>query len=274
MHTLLLYWPVAPIRHDLIDNAQRAPAFTIDVHADHETTYHLSLYIDAEGQPDFGRLMITGLPTEEVPAKAMPLIQSLREHLLSAIRLSHQSSTSFAAYQCLAFVADGKPPGIHLQVAEQVNNQYSPEQTKQVFNATFEIRELMRLYLDGCDERLPLQYRYLSFFKLLEASYRSHGHWEHKTVNELLQTYADAFKQLGFRGSPFSTLHDMRDRCAHIRTGKNVLGVTHLNLTEVAKAEKLLPYMRAIGARIINIRSAGKFVMNTNVQELGFAFNN
>jgi hypothetical protein len=43
------------------------------------------------------------------------------------------------------------------------------------FEKLYEMRRLCRNYSDGFDNRIPLQYRYLSFFQIIEDHFRSGG---------------------------------------------------------------------------------------------------
>ena len=164
-----------------------------------------------------------------------------------------------------AFIENGQPAKMSLLIDEFGSTSYDPEPTKNLFIHSFEFRELMRLYVDGVDDRLPLQYQFLSLYKLLELCFRNRGHWNKKALAELLNSYAETFLAQGFHDEPVATLHALRDKCAHIKSKREVLGVTHLNLTEVARVERILPALRAVCAVCINERAAGKFVLRTDV---------
>ena len=271
----LYYWIIAPLRGGIVDTPERGPAFTVQVQPPDQKVYDLSLYCDKQGNPEFARCRLSNLENESLPETVLPLLQSLKEHLLSVLRLTYRPDVMFAEPGTVwTFINDGDPANFSLLIDEFGSRSYDPEPTRNLFIQSFEVRELVRLYVDGVDARLPLQYQFLSLYKLLELRYRKNGHWNKKRLAELLGPYSKNFKGRGFRGEPAATLHGLRDKCAHIRTGskgkREVLGVTHLNLPEVARLERILPVLRAACAVSINERVAGKFVLRTDVVSQGF----
>ena len=266
MYTCLYYWLIAPLRGGLEDTPDRQPAFTLNVHALDDKVYEIGLYCDPQGQPEFARLAIPELQSEAIPEAVLPLIQSIQEHLLSTLRLTFKSDAMLAQPSTVwSFIADGTPKQTKLVIQEFGGQTYDPNKTKDLFIHTFNVRELIRLFVDGVDTRIPLQYRFLSLYKVLENRFRKQSRWDHKALAAILEPHKISFERLGFHGTPASTLHDLRDRCAHIKTGKDVLGVTHLNLKEAARVESILPYLRATCATVINERADGKFALVTEV---------
>lgn len=266
MYSCLYYWLIAPLRGGLEDTPEREPAFTLPIHTIDKNEYEVALYCDAHGQPEFARLEIPKLQDKVIPEPMLPLIQSIREHLLSALRLTFKSDVMFAQPSTVwAFIEGDGIREVKLVIQEFGEHIYDPQKTKDLFVHTFNIRELIRLFVDGVDTRIPLPYRFLSLYKILENRFRKQSRWDNEALADLLQPHAENFIKLGFRGTPASALHGLRDRCAHIKTGKDVLGVTHLNLKEAARVESVLPYLRAICAVVINERSHGKFWLVTEV---------
>lgn len=253
-----------------MDDPDRVPAFTVNVVALDQKTYEVNLYCDEQGHPTFARCRITDLNSEALPEAALPILQSLGEHLLSVLRLTYRPDVSWADPSAAwSFIKNGDPAKVSLLMERFGNTSYDPEPTRNLFIHSFEVRELMRLYVDGMDARLPLQYQYLSLYKLLEVRYRKHGQWKKKELSDLLKPFAKNFIDQGINGEPSTVLHEIRDKCAHIKTkfkgGSEALGVTHLNLSAVARVERILPVLRAVCAVTINERVAGKFVLRTDV---------
>lgn len=266
MYSCLHYWLFAPLRGGLEDSPERLPAFTLNVHSLDGKVYAVSLYCDQHGQPEFARFVISDLASEAIPESVLPLIQSVKEHLLSALRLTFKPDLTFAEPSSIwSFISEGAPWLVKLRIDEFDKGIYDPERTKDIFVHTFSIRELVRLYVDGLDKRIPLQYRFLSLYKILENRFRKKGHWDNEALANILEPHSSELARMGFRGKPAATLHDLRDRCAHIKTGKDILGVTHLNLNEATRVERVLPYLRAVCAVVINDRADGKFALTTDV---------
>src|SRR5450759_5279981 len=174
MYYCLYYWIIAPLRGGIVDSPERNPAFVVQVQALDQKTYELSLYCDKQGSPEFARCRIPDLETEAIPNATLPLLQSLKEHLLSILRLTYRPDTMLAMPgTAWAFIENGQPAKMSLLIDEFGSTSYDPEPTKNLFIHSFEFRELMRLYVDGVDDRLPLQYQFLSLYKLLELCFRN-----------------------------------------------------------------------------------------------------
>lgn len=270
MYCCLLYWLISPVRKGVEDSASRAAAFTVNVHDFDGKQYEFALYCDTEGVPEFARVVIPDLEAEAIPDATFPLLQMLREHLLSTLRLGYRMDVSLGEPSTIwTFIPEGAPREVKLLVQTMGSRTLDAQKAKDLFTASFEFREVMRLYVDGVDDRIPLQYRFLSLYKLLENRFKQRGSWDVKALASFLQPYEGEFRQLGYEAMPASVLHDLRDRCAHIKTGRGgkreMLGVTHMNLKEAVRVERVLPVLRAISARVVNECAGGNLVLKTEI---------
>jgi hypothetical protein len=169
-----------------------------------------------------------------------------------------------------SFVPKGNPHAVGLEIQEIDHVTYNPASTRELFVQSLDTREHLRLFVDGADKRIPLQYRFLSFYKLLELLFRENGYWRTAALEALTSKYAQDFRSAGIDGSFVAKLHSYRDRCAHIRTGakgtKQVMGVTHLRLEDASQVERMLPILAAVTASALNERTLGKYALSENVQ--------
>lgn len=270
MYDCHYYWLFAPHRGGIVDNSERKPAFDIAVVLPDQTSHSLSLFCDQEGLPHFARLTVNYLPTEEIPTALLPTLQAIKEHLLVVLRFTYRTDLVLAEPGIIwSFTATGEPARVSISIEDRGQDSFVPENARNLFLHSFPLREILRLYADGEDKRIPLQYRFLSFYKFLELRYKEQGHWKHQEVDALLRPYAADFSALGYTKKPFVVIHEMRDRCAHIKTGRGsgreLLGVTHLNHAAAVKVSELLPIMRAICANVVNERAKGTFALHTEV---------
>ena len=270
MYYCMYYWIIAPLRGGIKDVPERLPAFALNVQALDGKDYELSLFCDHRNEPEFARCRIPSLGTEAIPDSILPLLQTIIEHLMSSLRLTYRMDLMLAQPSAVwSFFEESKPHEVSLSIQELGERTFDPQPVKNLFSASFNIRELVRLYLDGVDGGIPLQYRFLSLYKLIENRFRRRGYWENTSLDAFLQPYAAKFIDLGFKGAPASILHDLRDRCAHIKTGtkgvREVLGVTHLNHKEAVRVQHVLPLLRAICSVVINDRAKGAFALRTDV---------
>jgi hypothetical protein len=160
-----------------------------------------------------------------------------------------------------SFFDEGKPYSVGLDINEFGQTGFNGSVARDLWIHSFEIREALRLYVDGCDVKVPLQYRVLSLYKLLEDRFRSGKQWDHAALTAFLAPYEPEFRERGFQGDLVKALHALRDSCAHIRTGyrKQLVGVTHLSHKQAVRAERALQILIPACVRIINELAVGKF---------------
>jgi len=274
MFDCFYYWVIDPIRRSLFDNPGRSPAFSVNIVHQNGKTYSFAVLCDDVGSPELLRCIIPDVSSEVIPAEDLPILQTLGEHFMSSLRITYKMEATYSSCPRIwNFIKKGQPHSLDVEINSFDNRIFDADKTKSLFILSFEIRELIRLYCDGLDERLPIQYRFLSFYKIIENRFRPLGKWEDVALRELVSPYEKDFKELGLSMGADAALHAFRDKCAHIHTGskgkEQVLGVTHLNHKEAVTAEKLIPIVRAICAVILNERAAGQFGFSIEVEPTG-----
>jgi hypothetical protein len=167
-----------------------------------------------------------------------------------------------------AFAEEGGSHSVNLKIEEFGTFPFDATKLRDLFVNTFDSRVLIRLLVDGSDERVPLQFRFLSLYKIVEHRFRKDGRWDRGSLDELLDPYKSRFEALGFTGKPSTVLHNFRDRCAHVRTGKGAkgeaLGLTHLNHKDITKLQQVFPILRAICVQLLNERLCGKVTISAS----------
>ena len=253
------YWLFEPVPNDLIDNPNRLPVFKLPVKY-LNTEYEFALLCGESGLPELARVRIPNLTEDKIPENVLPLLQGLKEHLLSTLRLTFRQDIYLFPIAVWSFF-DKDNYELNLRIEPPDDVVLGAEITKNLFSASLGHREELRLLVDGNDSRLPIQYRILSFYKLIEHEFKSNGQWKIEELDTFLSTYSSQFNELGFTIQPAKVLHIIRDKCAHIKTGakKEARGLTHLNHKETALADRLLPLLRVICTDIVNRKAENLF---------------
>ncbi|MHB8576655.1 MAG: hypothetical protein ACYDCQ_15130 [Dehalococcoidia bacterium] len=250
MITCWYYWLYMPLRNGLRDSPDALPAFEIDIQA-RRHRYKLALFLDERGTPAYGRLGIFDLPDRQLPEDSLPTIQMLKEHLLSVLRVTTDAALAHWDHAIWLFTEDGQHPNANVAIEEFTENAtVNPTAVASTFSSTLPMREELRLLTDSEDRRIPLQYRYLSVYKILELRFSVRGTWRDDDLGDLVRR----------TGVTLSTaeIHTMRQKCAHIKTRQKkapsgeVIGVTHLNQRDAIRCEAMLLSMRAICVGLIN----------------------
>jgi hypothetical protein len=245
MNTCYYYLFFEPILAEYIDEGNIEPASFALIETESKV-YRISFFT-THNQLYMVRIEIPRVPDETIPESDLDIIQTIKEHILSVLRLTYDHSVSLFPRTMWNFVREGEKPGLHVRINELVNphSDSQVENARNVFVATFPIRVQIKLLSDSQDKRLPLQYRYLSLFKLLEMEFKKKRSWISE-YDDFIDSFKEEFKSLGIRMKPASYIHCLRDRCAHITTGKDALGITQLSNKDMVEVNRFLPLMTKI----------------------------
>jgi len=193
------------------------------------------------------RIDIPNVPSETIPEEDLEPIQTLKEHILSVLRLTYDHDISLFPRRIWNFRKIGQAPNLHIKIDEVINPNFDPsvENIRNVFVTTFPMRVQIKLFSDSQDKRLPLQYRYLSLYKLLELEFKKKGKWTNGFRN-FTSKFEDDFRSLGKDKKLMNYIHELRDKCSHIKLKKNILGVTQLSNRDMLEVHRFLPLMTRI----------------------------
>lgn len=180
MFTCYYYWLLAPNKGELKDDEHRRSAFTIVVQSPNVQDCELALYCDDSGCPEFFRLKIPGLASEQIPERFFQLLQVCREHMLSVLRMTYREDVMLGLVStAYSFVPDGQAHSVGLRF-EMLGDEppFDSEAARNLFIHSLGVRHDLRLYLDGINAQIPLQYRFLSLFKMLENRLKTNDRWD------------------------------------------------------------------------------------------------
>jgi hypothetical protein len=196
-------------------------------------------------------------------AKQSETVGKLVDHTLAVLKLTHDLGVDLVRWgentiSVGAHDVKGKPD-LNIRISEIVGAQteIAAENIRNVLVASMGHRPLIKLLADSQMPLLPLQYRYLSLYKILELEFRVAGRWI--GLQKLLEPYNDDYKALNISERPLPNLiHQMRDRCAHIKVGGNdSLGIIGLDGPDAKIVTELVKLLRRILTSYLNSKSMG-----------------
>ena len=245
------YWVLEPPSSRITDRDERAPVFEVTIKSE-ERDYKVALFLAETGRPEFVRMTIPGLEGERVPDDMEPFIRSIGEHMLTTLRLGYDESARFFPFNLWNFKADGKTSTTDVAIQLNVPRTLNADLLQNLFTNSLNHREEFRLFNNGTNEGIPPQYRFLSLYKLLEMKFKKQGEWVDE-VSNFVAGFKTQFEEKGLHQNPVPMIHRLRDKCAHVRTGRKreVLGVSELNHKELVIVLKVLPIMAEMGAQIL-----------------------
>jgi len=188
-------------------------------------------------------------------------VGKLVDHMLAVLKLTHNGGVDLVrwgenAISLGAHDVEGKPD-LNIQISEIFGAQaeVAADNIRNVLVATMGHRPLIKLLADAQTPLLPLQYRYLSLYKILELEFRIAGDWI--GLQELLAPYDADYKALNISKRKLSKLiHEMRDKCAHIKVGGNdSLGIIGLDGSDAKIVTALVRLLYGILTNHLNRKS-------------------
>ncbi len=176
------------------------------------------------------------------------VLETIKVHLLAVLRLTYDVDIQLA-HRMGTFMAFGcrdvaEKPDFHIRLEVPQNNDIMDwNNVKNVFEQSSAIRPLMILLADIQNGSLLLQYRYLTLYKAFELEFKAGNKWN--SLEDILRIVEPEYIRLSIsHRNLFCLFHELRDRCAHIKTGnKDRLGIVGLPDQDMHLVEKLLPLL-------------------------------
>lgn len=204
-------------------------------------------------------------------AKQEETIGKLIDHMVAVLRLTHDTEAALVRWgenviNIGAHDADGKP-SLNVQISEIIGAtpEVPAENIRNILVTSISHRSLIKLLADSQMPLLPLQYRYLSVYKILELEFRVAGQWI--GLRELLQPYEDEYRaqNISARSLP-NVIHEMRDKCAHIKVGgDDSPGIIGLDGPDAKIVTALTSLLRRVIVNHLNSKITGlTFVHSTS----------
>jgi hypothetical protein len=172
--------------------------------------------------------------------------------MLTTLRLAYDENARFFPFHFWNFTPEGQISTTDMRIELNLRSTLNPELLQNLFTSSLNHPEEFRLFNNGTDKAIPAQYRFLSLYKLLEMRFKKRGEWQ-QGFSELVKAFKAQFEQKQSSGEPISLVHSLRDKCAHIRTGRKreLLGVSEPNHKQLVTVLKMLPIMIEMGAKIL-----------------------
>lgn len=261
---LLWYWMLDPPRGGIIDQGKPA-AFTQHLRGSEGQELETSLFLDEHGEPVFVKVRAIGAKDIHDTNRFVDLVEVAREHMISVLKLTWHHNASYVPMSIfLQEPEDGSGAGLQVEWPSAYG--FNSAQAHALYEHTFGHRQSLRLLAEGLDERIPIQYRFLSLYKFLEIRYRGdNDHWDFEALRKACDAQLMEYEGLKLPRTFQAELKRLRDRCAHIRTGsgkKRRLGVTALNPEALKEVTQMMPLLREICRTVFNFELDGKVAFN------------
>lgn len=216
------------------------------------STFQVSLIYE-DGEITMARIIKKGLKDKIIPSETRNNITFLKEHLLTAINL-HFNPYTRIRFDVHLFINEGGKPDLNLLLKNEnkENNQVFVDEFCEIFINSFDFGNELKLLTDAQKSYIPIQFRFLSLYKWLELEFKIKGKWNDGFLS-FSKSVEDEFKKREFSKKKFSNyLHDIRDKCAHIKSNNDILGVTSLSYEDEKKVIEFTKFLTIVCIEYFN----------------------
>ncbi|MBK6543785.1 MAG: hypothetical protein IPG12_00645 [Saprospiraceae bacterium] len=217
-----------------------------------DSPFRISL-IHENGEIIMLRIIKEDLHEERIPKETYNQITILKEHILTSLNLFFDHLARFR-FDIHLFIKKGEKPDLNLLLRKEKNENsptFSTDFTLLLENS-FHFRNELKLIADAQKVFLPVQFRFLSLYKFLELEFKIKGVWTER-FNSFSKKVQDEFNKRKLSTKLFSNyLHEIRDKCAHIKTNKDILGVTSLSYEDEKKVKDFTQFLTIMCIMYIN----------------------
>ncbi|WP_321422751.1 hypothetical protein [uncultured Methanobacterium sp.] len=242
MKTAYYYFFVEPLIDKYEDNDTILPKFSIKVYTESKT-YVVSLYAN-EKQIYMLRITVPDLEKDQITEEDAKIVQSLKEHMLSILRINYDGEISLFPKNIHSFAEDGKPYNFGVNLESFSVKPMKFDKIRSAFMGTLNIRTQLKLLSDSQNPNIPRQCQLISLYKLLELEFKEKGKWKDKEFDNFIMRFEDDFNKLNLSNRELKNyIHEIRDRCAHIKSNKDVLYYIELNGKNVKEVESFLNFL-------------------------------
>lgn len=147
----------------------------------------------------------------------------ITEFFVSMLRIFFDEKIALTqhAFRYGNLIEDGLPASLNIDISLHPRSLNLDANTISAFwHSDNELKDILRLYADALYPYLPVQYRFLSAFKILEHEYKVSRHKWRPSLDVLLSHFQGDYEKLDLSNMKFSNLLiHLRDKCAHIKLG-------------------------------------------------------
>ena len=122
----------------------------------------------------------------------------LKEHMLSVLQINFDPQVRYH-HSIHNYIEEGKEPNldVNMQIVQGPPTEKFITGIHNFFSISVPVRNEIKLLADANNPAIPLQYRYLSVYKLLEHWFKRNDHWT-QDFNKFLDGYESDYKRRKF----------------------------------------------------------------------------
>jgi hypothetical protein len=260
------YYVVDPAVGEYRDDDTHKPIWTVPINVSRKGSRDLAkvFSLSVFGEPNRVFMFKIGVPEfdESNAEKDLDIVQRVKETIVAVLRLTYDPQAEIHPPVFAADEEDEKPYNVALKMQQVLNENFklNYENIRASFLNAWPMKYDIILFSYGTHPALPLEFRVLSLYKLLELNFKAKGKWGPEYTN-LLAQFEQEYTALNVSDLKFRNyVENLRDRCAHIKSKREdvAMGITMLNNKDAIEVDKVIPLMIKICASVINEHKENK----------------
>ncbi len=232
------------------------PAFELPVE-DPERSVKFALFL-RDSSPAFARILVENADEQTDLSGYGPTFEKLFGHLLTILRLFVNPSLNWDQLTVASNPKAGTLGGLAISTKSIFEERAEQLQAINwtnigaIYAGTSPAGIEVSYFQLGTNEKMPVQYRYLSLFQLFERRFKKNNKWVKQDRDDFLAEFEWVPFTNGQKSNLFAYLSELRDKCAHPRVGsKDTDGFHLLNPSTEKELSAIIPGMIAMVSRII-----------------------
>jgi hypothetical protein len=224
MKTCYLYTLLSPPPEQFIDNRSVPPLLSIPVVLKDGRQWEIAI-LGTANEIRAVRVSIPETAGPTIDPEDYKRYLKLRLFALDCIRINYDSSIEYFrngdnVLSIYNFLEPDIGPDVNLEIGRPLNPDFrvNNEGLRALLASPLEMRAVIHLLADGSDFRLPIQFRFLSLYKIIELHFKI---TTNKTFNEFIEPFLERFQELDRTITTLAqlckVLNKLRSRCAHIK---------------------------------------------------------
>jgi hypothetical protein len=221
------------------------------------------------GNCDFGKPSKIRAIRVSIPETDGPTIDSedykrylkLRIYLLDCIRINYDASIEYfrrgdAIFSFHNFLEPDVGLNMAVRIREPPNPDYrvNSEGLKALIAAPPNMRPIVHLIADGSDYRLPLQFRFLSVYKIIEMHFAVTPNRAFSAfIKPFIPAFHAVYPDVVTVAELCKALSALRNRCAHIELTTGELGFSHPE-AETEELYNAMPIVKRIAIQCVRVK--------------------
>lgn len=247
------YTPLAPLMEAYVDD-RKSDLLMVERHVSGVGHFKIAI-VGRPSHPIMVRTELVGAAKEGFNEAQAWAEARLVDHLLSVYRLTMDQQIEYLwlgqgrIWLDTEGDQDEAKPRFSASISTISESDYSREMKSAslLFEKTLGHEPLFKLLSDSQQPQLPISYRYLSVYKVLELEFKVAKKWP--LLGQLLERFQDEYRALNVSNRTLENyIHEVRDLCAHIKLDNSPdgRGITGIESAEYPRVEKLFHLLSKI----------------------------